>query len=214
MRQKKKKPPKKTCLDNDTSVCCMQTLLELHIFMRVTVPGDIIENVSVWKGFFRVVYMEFSWIQTFLGCMCMWRLFYKCRWGTEGVGWWHGVKGEVKCYMCFTTACIPDPKMLRRSLCKCYLFSQVLGKWHPKSNLEIFLKSPNTCEGQGWELMASWKMLRNLPCGGQQLHLDFRNCSESLNFLLLLLTFFCVLSNSVRGSHKQRIQFPWKHFWF
>lgn len=49
----KKKPPKKTCLDNDTSVCCMQTLLELHSFMRVTVPGDIIENVSVWKGFFK-----------------------------------------------------------------------------------------------------------------------------------------------------------------
>lgn len=53
-------------------------------------------------------------------------------------------------------------------------------------------------------------MLRNLPCGGEQLNLDFRNYTESVNFLLLLLTFFCVLDNSVRGSHKQRIQFPLK----
>lgn len=47
---------------------------------------------------------------------------------------------------------------------------------------------------------------------GEQLHLDFKNYTESLNFLPVLLTFFYVLGNSVRGSHRQRILFPLKMF--
>lgn len=33
-----KKPHEKKCPDNDTSECCIQTLLECHSFMRVAVP--------------------------------------------------------------------------------------------------------------------------------------------------------------------------------
>lgn len=55
-------------------------------------------------------------------------------------------------------------------------------------------------------------MLRNIPCRGEQLHLDLENDNKSLNYLLLLLTLLCALGNSVRGSHKQRILFPLKMF--
>lgn len=52
-------------------------------------------------------------------------------------------------------------------------------------------------------------MLINLTCGGEQLHLDFKNHTEPLNVLILLFTFFCVLGNSVRGKQKEEILYPY-----
>lgn len=49
-----------------------------------------------------------------------------------------------------------------------------------------------------------------LYCGREQLHLDSKNHTEPLNVLILLLTFFCVWGNSIRGKQKERrILYPY-----
>jgi len=71
----------------------------LHNLPGQPVPWESLyqelENLSVLKGFFRLVCMEVSCIQTFLSCRCTCRLFCGCRREAKGVGWWRGVKGAL-----------------------------------------------------------------------------------------------------------------------